>query len=148
MPSPFNDLERTLLGWGGLGRRVAQMFEDLEPGAAYSPTPFATWTRLDVWDNGQAYVLWAEVPGLSEKDINLTLKQDVLTISGERKQDVPEGYQAHRRERATVRFSRSVRLGVKVDAEKISATVKNGILTVTLPKAPETQPRTITVRAS
>lgn len=148
MAAPFTDLERTLLGWGGLGRRVAQMFEDLDQGAAYAPTPYAATTRLDVFDAGSAYVIWAEVPGLSEKDIQLTLKNDVLTVAGERKPDVPEGYQAHRRERATMRFSRSLRLGVKIEADKITATVKNGVLTVTLPKSPEATPRQIPVRAS
>lgn len=148
MATPFSELERTLLGWGGLGRRMASMFEDLDQGAAYTPTPYAAPTRLDVWDTGDAYVLWAEVPGLSEKDIQLTLKQGVLTLSGERKPEVPEGYQAHRRERATMRISRSIRLGAKVDADKVTATVKHGLLTVTLPKSPEATPRQIPVRAS
>lgn len=148
MASPFTELERSLFGWGGLGRRMAQMFEDVEPTAAYTPTTFASWMRLDVWDTGPSFVVWAEVPGLSEKDIQIVLKQDVLTITGERKPEVADGYQAHRRERATVRYSRAIRLGVKVDGDKVSATVKNGVLTVTLPKAPEMAPRTIAVRAS
>lgn len=120
---------------------------------AYDHAPFSlaegqAWPRTHLWDDGAALVLRAEVPGLSEKDINLSLNQDVLTLSGERRVVAPEGYQAHRKDRPAFRFSRSFALPTKVDAERVTATVKNGVLTVTLNKVPESQPRQITVRAS
>lgn len=106
-----------------------------------------SWPRANLIDAGSNLIVTAEVPGLSEKEVNLTLNQDVLTISGERKIQTPEGYQAHRQERPNVSFSRSFALPTKVDAERTSATVKNGILTVTLEKVAEAQPRQIAVKA-
>jgi len=99
-------------------------------------------------DNGNELYLYAEVPGLSEKDINVSINQDVLTVSGERSVIVPEGYRVHRHERSSVKFSRSFSLPCKVDLEKTTAIVKDGILSVKLTKAPESQPRQIQVRAN
>jgi HSP20 family protein len=144
MASPFTEFERTFFGLGGLGRRVAHLFDDAD---VYSPTPFGAFTRINVWDAGPNVVVWAEVPGLAEKDIQLTMNRDVLTLSGERTNEPPQGYTAHRRERPAARFSRSIRLGVMVDVDRASAVVKNGVLTVTLPKAPEAKPRQIQIRA-
>jgi HSP20 family protein len=89
----------------------------------------------------------ADVPGLRDKDVEVSLDNDVLTLSGERRTDVPEGYQVHRQERRPTRFSRSFTLPFKVNVEQLSAEMRDGILTVKLPKAPEAQPRKIAVRA-
>lgn len=105
------------------------------------------WPRANLIDAGSSLVVTAEVPGLTEKDLDITLNQDVLTISGERKVQPPEGYRSHRQERPTVAFSRSFALPTWVDAERTSAAVKNGILTVTLEKAADAQPRQIAVKA-
>ena len=85
---------------------------------------------------------------MTEKDIQLSIHQDVLTLSGERKQEVPQGYFVHRQERAPLKFARSFTLPCKVDPEKSTATLKDGVLTITLPKAPEAQPRQISVKVS
>jgi HSP20 family protein len=99
-------------------------------------------------DTGAELVLTADVPGLSEKDVQVSIEQDVLTISGERKLNAPEGYAAHRQERGAFKFTRSFNLPVRVNNEKAGATVKQGVLTVTLPKSPEAQPRRIEIRGS
>jgi HSP20 family protein len=120
-------------------------------GQARSPEggPWASsvWPRTNLTDAGGSLVVTAEVPGLSEKDIQLTLNQDVLNISGERKVEAPRGYSAHRQERRPVTFARSFALPCKVDPERVSAAVKNGILTVTLEKAADAMPRQIKVGA-
>jgi len=107
-----------------------------------------TWPRANLIDGGSNLIITAEVPGLTEKDINLTLNQDVLTIAGERKVQAPEGYSVHRQERAAVNFSRSFALPCRVNPDHASASVKNGILTVTLEKAPDAMPRQITVKST
>ena len=89
----------------------------------------------------------ALVPGLSEKEIQISGNQEVLTISGERKVDAPEGYSVHRRERGNVRFSRSFTFPCRLDMERASASVKDGVLTIKLAKAAEAKPRQITVTA-
>ena len=98
-------------------------------------------------DTGDAYLVRAEVPGLSDKDVKVEVNQDVLTISGKREGNAPEGYTVHRRERAPVQFSRSFSFPTPVDMEKVGASVKNGVLTVRLAKAAEAQPRQIAVKA-
>jgi HSP20 family protein len=105
------------------------------------------WPCANLIDAGANLILTAEVPGLSEKDVRLTLNQEVLTIAGERTVDAPQGYSAHRQERPAVNFSRSFALPCRVNADRTSATVKNGILTVTLEKAADAMPRQIAVRA-
>ena len=112
------------------------------------PFSASAWPRTNLVDSGANLVLTAEVPGLSEQDINLTLNQDVLTISGERKVEPPEGYSAHRQERAAISFSRSFTLPCRVNTERANASVKNGILTVTLEKAAEAMPRQIAIKAA
>ena len=88
----------------------------------------------------------AEVPGVSEKDLDVTLKEDVFTLSGERKPRIPEGYQGPRRERPA-RFSRSFTLPYRTADQGLSAELKDGILTVRLPKVPEVQPRRIPIKS-
>jgi HSP20 family protein len=112
------------------------------------PASGSSWPRTNLADAGAKLMLTAEVPGLTEKDIKLTLNQDVLTISGERKTEVPEGFSTHRQERPEVQFSRSFALPCRVNADRAAATVKNGILTVTLEKATEALPREISVKGS
>jgi HSP20 family protein len=66
-------------------------------------------------------------------------------LQGSRRVEAPQGYDVHRRERGAYEFTRSFTLPVKVDADQAKATLKNGLLTLTLPKAPEVQPRQINV---
>jgi HSP20 family protein len=113
-----------------------------------APARGGVWPRAQLADNGSAFVLVAEVPGLTDKDIELTLNQDVLTVTAERNTQAPEGFAVHRQERPALRFTRSFALPSRVDPEKTQATVKHGLLTVTLEKAKEAQPRQITVKAS
>ena len=130
---------------GGSWPRASFFFEPFE--AAASPRTVATWPRLSVYDRGNTLVIAADVPGMKESDLKLEIDQDVLTLSGERKADVPEGYAIHKKERAPVKFSRSVALPCKVDAEKAIAVLKDGVLTLTLAKSPEAQPRQIAVKS-
>jgi HSP20 family protein len=99
-------------------------------------------------DEADKFVLRADVPGLTENDFNISLAGNTLTLRGERKLEVPEGYSAHRRERSAYRFAKSYELPARVDAEKVTATLKHGVLTLTLPKAAEAQPRQISVKAA
>jgi HSP20 family protein len=144
MLTPWGEFERSFTGLDDLRRRMDRLFDDYDTSATQ---PAMVWPRVNFRDAGNALVLTAEVPGLSDKDVKLTLGHDVLAVEGERRVDPPAGYSAHRRERAPVRFARSFALPCRVDAEKTTAAVKDGVLTVTLPKAPEAQPRQITVKA-
>ena len=158
MLTRFSDIDRTFAVMDQLRRRMDRLFDEYEPArgqGALRPNLAdeaerlwgrGRWPRLSLSDAGQSLLLKAEVPGLTEKDIQLSIHQDVLTMSGERKQDVPEGYVVHRQERAPLKFARSFTLPCKVDPEKSTATLKDGVLTVTLSKAKEAQPRQISVQ--
>ena len=149
MLNRWSDFDRNFTMVDELRRRMDRLFEEYDrahTGEA-EPTSRAVWPRLCVFDGGADIVLKAEVPGLTEKDLTISVNQDVLTLSGERRAEVPEGYSVHRQERAPIRFSRSVTLPTKVDSEKTAAALKNGVLTITLAKAPEAQPRQIPIRA-
>jgi len=106
------------------------------------------WPRANLVDHGSSLTVTAEVPGLTEKNVRLTLNQDVLTLEGERMNETPQGYSTHRQERPAVQFSRSFTLPCLINADRTTATVKNGLLTVTMEKASEAMPRHIAVKAS
>lgn len=106
------------------------------------------WPAVNIEDNGAALVVTADVPGLKASDLKIELHDGTLTLEAERNVEAPEGYSVHRRERPSTRFTRSLALPVKVNPERVSAAVANGVLTVTLEKAAEARPRQITVKAS
>jgi HSP20 family protein len=147
MLTRFGDFDTALGLMDELRRRMDRVWDDFEPDDAPWTLSSATWPRINVFDAGANLVLKADVPGMSDKDLSVSLQGDTLSISGERKQDAPTGYVAHRQERGAVRFARSLYLPCKVNAEQVSAAVRDGVLTITLHKAPEAQPRQITVRA-
>lgn len=107
----------------------------------------AGWPALNTWEDGDHAYLEAELPGLTMDDIEVYVLGNELTISGERKFEEPKAGEAswHRRERSHGRFSRSVTLPWEIDAEKVEATLHDGVLTVRLPKAESAKPRKVKV---
>jgi HSP20 family protein len=111
---------------------------------------FSGWSpALDVFDDKDNFVVKAELPGMKKDEIDITLHDGALTISGERKheRDVSETG-TFRSERYFGKFQRSVTLPAAVDAGKVAASYKDGVLTVTLPKAEEAKPKQIAVNVS
>jgi HSP20 family protein len=152
MLSRFSELENTFALMDELRRRMDRVWDDADPSwqrATASPRSLSAsvFPPINLFDAGASLVLKADVPGLSEKDVQVTLNGGGVFLSGERKVVPPEGYSAHRQERSHVKFSRSLALPCAVDPEKTTATVKDGVLTLTLTKAAEAQPRQIAVRA-
>lgn len=101
--------------------------------------------RTNLSDSGDSFRLIAEVPGLSKDDLNIKIQGNYLELSGSRKSDAPEGYKAHRVERDTASFTRSFTLPADVDVEKIEAVLKDGLLTLALPKAEAAKPKQISI---
>lgn len=140
----FADFGRNHTPHGQLRRELERLLGDYERSWSYAPQTSAV--TFD--DDGTNFVLRADVPGLSENDFQINVAGNTLTLRGERKLDVPEGHTVHRRERSAFRFAKSYELPARVDGEKATATLKNGVLTLTLPKAAEAQPRQISVKAA
>lgn len=132
--------------FSSLRRQMDRLLDEVDTPSIFHAAPAGA-LPIAFFDDGQALVVTAEVPGLTDKDFTLSLAQNVLTVQGARKVNMPEGYTPHRQERAGVRFSRSFALPTRVDPERTTAQLKDGILTITLPKAADAQPRTIAVNA-
>jgi HSP20 family protein len=125
-----------------LRRELDRLFGDFEraPSFAQGFTPSVSFE-----DTGNALTLRAELPGLTEKEIDIDVTANTLTVKAARKTEAPEGYTAHRRERPSFSFARSYELPARVDPEKVQASLKQGVLTLTLPKVAEVQPKKVTV---
>jgi HSP20 family protein len=121
---------------GGLPRGLSFL-----PGAGARQYP-----RVNLAEAGENYVLEALAPGVDPATLDVTVKGDTLTISGEKK--APEGVKAeafHRTERSAGRFARTVELPGEVDADKVKAAYVDGIIQVTLPKAEKTRPKRVEI---
>ena len=111
-----------------------------------------TWTpAIDIVEKRDAYVFYAELPGVEASKVEIKFEKNVLTISGTKTSALAGGEDGDLRvfaaERVTGTFERSLRLPQYVDADKITADFTNGLLTVTVPKAQAAQPRRIEIRA-
>lgn len=108
------------------------------------------WTpAFDVYEDKDNFTVKAELPGMKKEDINVSLHDGNLIISGERQNETHnEGTEVYRAERFFGKFQRSVSLPATVAADKVKAAYKDGILTITLPKAEEAKPKQIEVNVS
>jgi HSP20 family protein len=129
----------------GLRRELDRLFGDLERAPSFEQS-FAP--AVSFSDVPEAFTLRVELPGVSEKDIDIDVTANVVSLKATRKSEAPEGYTAHRRERQSFSFARSYELTTRVDPEKVQASLKQGVLTLTLPKLPEVQPKKVTVTAT
>jgi HSP20 family protein len=119
-----------------------------EPSWAEVPALGDFMPALDMTEGKDAITVKAELPGVEPKDVAVSLEGDVLTIKGEKEQKKEEKDERHHRmERSWGAFMRSVRLPAPVDGGKVTATFKNGVIIVTLPKAPGAKGTTIPVKA-
>lgn len=102
---------------------------------------------VDVSENDNEYIVRAELPGVKKEDINVTLEDGVLAISGETKSETDEkkGGRVIRQERRSGKYMRSLRLGTQVDEHKTKAKYKDGVLELVLPKAESVKPKRIAV---
>lgn len=104
---------------------------------------------LNAWETSDSYYVEAELPGLALEDLEIYMADaNTLAIKGQRKQPELAGGQWHRRERAFGTFERSFTVPGAVNADEVDASLKHGVLTIKLPKAPELRPRKIEVKAS
>ena len=115
---------------------------DLEPFGAFHEGWDAFSPRVDVVETDQEIVVSADLPGLDDKDIVVSLSRDALTVSGEKKQEKEEkDRNYHRVERSYGSFRRSIPLPCEVDDGKVDAVFQKGVLTITLPKKGDAKTR-------
>jgi len=138
---PFGDIV-------SLYDRVNRLFEDeFMRDKPKNTASFESWyPTADIFENREEYVFRMEVPGLKKEDVNVEFHNNVLTVRGEKKEDVEvkkEDY--HRIESFSGSFSRSFTLPKNVDTEKINASMKDGILELRVAKAEETKAKAIPI---
>jgi HSP20 family protein len=143
---------RALTPWTGFSNMKQEMdrlFDRFWEGDMTPLPAMGTWApALDISETKDAVMVKAEVPGMESTDIHLSLHDQTLTLKGEKKQEKEEKDEHYyRAERSYGAFVRTVRLPATVDGSKVSATFKNGLLTVTLPKAPAAKGTTIPIKA-
>lgn len=133
---PFVDMRR-------IQRDMNRLFEGVgttNRNANYPPVNF--------WTGEDSIVMTAELPGLAEDDIELTVQDTMIFLRGEFKdQESDEEISWHRRERPTGRFSRTIELPFRIDAEKIEARFENGVLTVEMQRPEDEKPKRISIKS-
>jgi HSP20 family protein len=130
-----------------LHREVDRLFSDSFAMAGGRTAP--SYPAINVWTNEDAAVITAELPGVDADDIDISVVNDSLTLSGERKAEgLEEGDQYHRRERGYGKFTRSFQLPFNVEADHVEALFENGILHLSLPRAEADKPKKITIKSA
>lgn len=142
-PVPWNS--------GLLHRSIDDLLEDFFGGLPTERDAIGIAPRFDVSETDTAVIIEAELPGMDEKDIELTLQDNILTLKGEKKrEEETKKKNCYISERSYGHFQRSLQLGSGVDSEHVDAAFKNGVLTINIPKLePEkSQARTINIKAA
>jgi HSP20 family protein len=129
------------------GDEMDRLFEAPLSQLTLSSRVFSGWTPvLDMHEDENNVFVTAELPGMKKEDINVSLHDDCLSISGERRNEwEKKEAEVYRAERFIGRFERTVVLPTPVAADKVKALCKDGVLTITLPKAEEAKPKKIEV---
>ena len=138
--SPFEELNR-------MRQEMDRLFRDYSGGA--DPFFSRAFPAVNITEDAENFYVRGELPGIKADDLDVSVVEGGHLIRGERKlatEDKQANY--HRRERESGFFRRMIALPARVDSTKVSAKVKNGVFTITLPKAEEAKPRKISVKTS
>lgn len=133
-----DEMDRLLGDWAG----------DLAQGGPFGLLGGRGYPALNIWEDGDALVAEAELPGLKMEQIEVLVQGPELTIKGERRSDETRDLVYHRQERGAGAFSRVLRLPVEIQADKVEASLKDGVLTIKLPKAELARSRKIAVKTA
>jgi HSP20 family protein len=136
--SPFEELEL-------MRRQMDQLFRSV-PEKRLERDAAGVFPAINLSEDSNNFFIRAELPGVSAEDINIQAVKNSLTISGERKfEEEDSEAKYHRREREAGKFSRALTIPGDIDADKVQAKLRNGLLTLTVPKAEKAKPKQISV---
>ena len=122
-----------------------RLFEDIyEDAPSYRPYG-RQYPAMNLWEDGDAAYIETELPGLTLEDLDVTVSGKEVTIAGERKMPEQKDVSWHRRERGHGRFSRTLTLPWEIDADKVEATFRDGVLSVKLPNCESCKPKKVKV---
>lgn len=144
-----NDWFNTFDRLGTLQNQINQLFGSPLANALPEPEVFTDWApALDVFEDKDNVIVAVELPGMKREEIQVSVHDGVLSVSGERKAETKIEGHVSRRERTLGRFSRAVTLPQPIDAGRVTAKFQDGVLTISLPKQEEAKPRQIEVKAN
>lgn len=133
-------------GMDNLQRDMSRLFDVYYPTRARVAPGFPA---VNVWTSEEELVVTAEVPGVNPDDMDISMDGEILTLSGERiAEELDEGTRYLRQERGYGEFSRSIELPYPVNIDQVEATFKNGVLSISLPRAEEDKPKKIAVKSA
>lgn len=137
--SPWREMAR-------LQREMNRLFDAFSlAGGRTAPS----YPAMNVWTNDEGALITAELPGIDPDDIDISVVGDTLTLSGSRQpEELQEGETYHRRERSFGKFSRTFQLPFQVEADQVEASFKNGVLSISLPRAEQDKPKKIVVETA
>ncbi|HYF48183.1 MAG TPA: Hsp20/alpha crystallin family protein [Planctomycetota bacterium] len=126
--------------------RLQQQMNELFSGAGGAVHEYPA---VNVWTGDEDIIVTAELPGISAEELEIDVHNDTVTIKGARKPlELSESAKPHRGEREFGQFARTLTLPFRVESQNVSASLKHGVLTLTLPKAEADKPRKIAVKAA
>ena len=131
-----------------LQQELQRVFEHPRWRFDYGPSGRGVFPPLNVFRDKEHTIVRMEVPGVVPEELKIEAEGRTLTVCGKREFNAPQDGSFHRRERSTGEFARSVQLPEDLDLSRSEASVKNGMLTVRIPKREEAKPRTISVKAA
>jgi HSP20 family protein len=135
-----------MFGFDENRNRVFDELFRMMSGPAFRMERSGVYPQINLYDDGESFMIRAEVPGLDKDRVEITARKDQVSIRGTRTVKPAEtGASYHRRERDSGQFRRTLTLPQAVDADKITATYKDGVLEVVLPRSPDVKPRRIQV---
>jgi HSP20 family protein len=127
-----------------LRRDMNRLFAGWPVKASWSTAP--GFPAMNAWTNEDSAVVTAELPGVGIEDVEISVERDTLTLRGRREpEELEQGASFHRRERRFGGFNRAFRLPFHVDAAEVKAEIKNGLLTIVLPRAEADKPKKIAI---
>jgi len=138
--SPFFDVDKTLEEFDRMLGNIGRPLE-------LRSVPRGTFPAINVYDQGDAAVMVAEIPGVKQDDLELTVMHDTVTLKGRRSIEEANGNRYYRRERVSGDFARTITLPDPVDPDSVKAEYADGVLTVRMGKAQEAKPRKVEIRA-
>ncbi|MCF8110562.1 MAG: Hsp20/alpha crystallin family protein [Desulfobacteraceae bacterium] len=136
--SPFEEMDR-------MRRYIDQLMGQAESG--YALPRAGVFPLINLTESKEAYILRAELPGVKAGDLDIQATGRNITISGERKIETDQNATYHRRERSAGSFSRALTLPGEIDRDKIEASLKDGVLTVSVPKSEKAKAKQIEIKS-
>lgn len=140
----FGDLGQPFRAFDLLTREMNRRFDRPEPRRTARPA----FPEFEAWEKDEAFFLTAALPGVAREDLSVTVEKNTVTVSAKRELPALPGFELRARERRAFSFDRSFELPTAIAADKAEATLENGILTVTLPKAPEKKPIKVEIKTA